>query len=625
MSEVLERLRLGLADRYAVDREIGSGGMAQVFLADDVRHRRKVAIKVLRPELGSVIGGDRFLREIEILARLTHPHVLPLHDSGEQDGLLYYVMPYVEGESLRDRLRRTGTIPLRDTLRIGKEVADALAYAHKRGIVHRDIKPENILLSEGHALVADFGIARAVSTAGGERLTNTGVALGTLHYMSPEQALTEEVDDRSDIYSLGCVLFEMLTGHPPLQGATARAVMAQLAGEGAPSLAATAPAIPRDVARVVDTALAAEPSDRFASAEDLARELTRIGEQTTLSRRQPKAGRTSRALRHWIAAGAVLLVAIAAWSAVHSRTGAPERVTGSSNRIAVLPFTVHGGTQVEYLREGIVDLLSRNLEGVEEVSSIDPATVMSTLRGATSDAALDLSSSRELVRRVGAGSFVLGSVTSAGPVLRLQAALYDAGEERTDPQAVASVEGDSASVLQLVDRLAAQLLVNRRRDPANRLNQTAALTTHSLPALKSFLNAERSLRGRALDSAISGYQRAIGQDSTFALAYYRLAVAAGWGERHALAAEAVAQAVRVGGRLSERDRRLLGAYAVYRSGEPDEAERLYREILEHYPDDIEAEFQLGDLLFQYNPLRGRSRLEARPLFDKVLALDPGFL
>ena len=622
MSEVLDRLRLGLAERYVVDREIGSGGMAHVLLADDRKHRRKVAIKVLRPELGSVVGADRFLREIEIAARLTHPHVLPLHDSGEQDGLLYYVMPYVEGESLRDRLKRTGTVPLREALRVARDVADALAYAHKRGIVHRDIKPENILLSEGHALVADFGIARALSTAGGQKLTSTGIALGTIHYMSPEQALTEEVDDRSDIYSLGCVLFEMLTGHPPLQGASARAVMSQLASEGAPSLATTAPSVPRDVARVVDTALAADASDRFASAEDFARELARLGEQVTAPRRRVRSPR-----RHWIAAvaaGAIVLIGAAAFSALHRWGGASAVVPGSANRIAVLPFAVHGGPQVEYLREGIVDLLSRNLEGVEEVSSIDPATVMSSLRGSTTDAVLDVPSGRELIRRVGAGAFVLGSVTSAGPLVRLQAAMYTAGGNG-EPASRASVEGDSATVLQLVDRLAAQLLVNRRRDPANRLNQTAAMTTHSLPALKSFLNAERRLRGRALDSAISGYQGAIAEDSTFALAYYRLAVAAGWAERHALASEAVTRALRLSGRLNERDRRLLVAYAAYRAGAVDDAERQYREILEHYPDDLEAEFQLGDLLFQYNPLRGRPRLEARPLLDKVLALDPGFL
>jgi serine/threonine-protein kinase len=238
---------------------------------------------------------------------------------------------------------------------------------------------------------------------------------------------------------------------------------------------------------------------------------------------------------------------------------------------------------------------------------------------------MDIPAARAFGRRVGAGAFILGSVTAAGPVLRLQAAMYRAEENDGEPLARGSVEGDTTRVLELVDRLAAQLLVNRRRDPANRLNQTAALTTHSLTALKAFLNAEQQLRGRAVDSAISGYQRAIAADSTFALAYYRLAVAAGWSERHALASQAVALGMRHSGRLSERDRRLIGAYASYRRGAADDAERQYREILDSYPDDLEAEFQLGDLLYQYNPLRGRPRLEARPLLDRVLAFDPGFL
>src|SRR5688500_3318372 len=417
----IDRLRSALGSRYTIEKEIAAGGMATVYLAFDLRHNRKVAVKVLRPDLGASLGAQRFHREIEVAARLSHPHVIPLHDSGEQDGLLYYVMPYIEGESLRDRLKRTGAIPLRDALRIAQEVAGALAYAHKRGVVHRDIKPENILLSEGHALVADFGIARAVSTAGGEKLTNTGVALGTLHYMSPEQALTEEVDDRTDIYSLGCVLYEMLAGHPPLQGGSPHMVMSQLVSGGAPSLATTMPALPRDVARVVDTAVATDRADRYTSADDFARELERLGESTTVSPHISVARKPRR--RHWIAAAVVMLVIAAVFSALHQR-GVPGAIVGSENRIAVLPFTVHGGPQVEYLREGVVDLLSRNLEGVEDVSSIDPATVMTTVRGSTTGAALAVPSVRSLVRRLGAGSFVLGSVTSSGATVRLQAALY---------------------------------------------------------------------------------------------------------------------------------------------------------------------------------------------------------
>src|SRR5216110_2844875 len=206
MAELLARLRGALADRYAIDRELGHGGMATVYLAQDLKHGRAVAIKVLRPELAAALGAERFLREIEVAARLTHPHILPLHDSGQAGGSLYYVMPYIEGESLRDRLEREGPLPVEDALRITREVAGALSYAHSHDVVHRDIKPENILLSGGEAVVADFGIARAITQAAGSKLTETGIAIGTPGYMSPEQAsAAQAVDGRSDIYSLGCV------------------------------------------------------------------------------------------------------------------------------------------------------------------------------------------------------------------------------------------------------------------------------------------------------------------------------------------------------------------------------------------------------------------------------------
>ena len=204
MPDLFQRLKAALADRYAIEREIGAGGMATVYLAEDLRHHRKVAVKVLRPELAATLGPERFLREIEIAAGLTHPHILPLHDSGEVEGFLYYVMPYVEGESLRQRLDREKQLPIEDALKIAQEVGDALSFAHTRDVIHRDIKPENILFEGGHAVVADFGIARAVTAAGGERLTETGTAIGTPVYMSPEQAAgSQDLDGRSDLYSLG--------------------------------------------------------------------------------------------------------------------------------------------------------------------------------------------------------------------------------------------------------------------------------------------------------------------------------------------------------------------------------------------------------------------------------------
>jgi serine/threonine-protein kinase len=266
MADLLERLRAALADRYAVERELGSGGMAVVFLAQDRRHGRLVAVKVLRPELAQSLAAERFLREISIAARLTHPNILTLIDSGEAGGLLYYIMPFVDGESLRSRLARERQLPLEESLRIVREVGDALSYAHSLGVVHRDIKPENILGASGRPVVADFGIAQAVSGAGGARLTESGLAVGTPSYMSPEQATgAEQVDSRSDIYSLACMLYEMLAGLPPYSGATPQAILARKVTEPVPGLRVVRDAVPPVVEASIMKALAKVPADRFAT------------------------------------------------------------------------------------------------------------------------------------------------------------------------------------------------------------------------------------------------------------------------------------------------------------------------------------------------------------------------
>jgi sugar lactone lactonase YvrE len=293
----LERLRASLADRYRIERELGSGGMATVYLAEDLKHDRKVALKVLRPELAAVLGAERFLSEIKTTANLQHPHILPLFDSGEADGFLFYVMPYVEGETVRDRLHREKQLPVDDALRIATEVASALDYAHRRGIVHRDIKPENILLHDGSALVADFGIALAASMAGGSRMTETGMSLGTPHYMSPEQAMGErEITARSDVYALGCVLYEMLLGEPPFTGPTAQAIVAKVMSEKPAGLVARRARIPPEVEEAVLTALEKLAADRFGSAAEFAAALQRRGGGTP---RRHDGAAASHRLRLW--------------------------------------------------------------------------------------------------------------------------------------------------------------------------------------------------------------------------------------------------------------------------------------------------------------------------------------
>ena len=276
MSDPRTRLSAALVGRYELDRELGHGGMATVWLARDLRHGRQVALKMLRPELGAVIGADRFLAEIRTTAHLQHPHILPLFDSGEADGLLFYVMPLIEGESLRDRLDRETQLPVDDAVRLTTEVASALDYAHRHGVIHRDIKPENVLLHDGRALVADFGIALAASRAGGSRMTETGMSLGTPHYMSPEQAMGErELDARSDVYSLGAMAYEMLAGEPPYTGATAQAIVAKVITEKPAPLTARRDTVPPHVAAAIHRALTKLPADRFPSAAAFADALTR--------------------------------------------------------------------------------------------------------------------------------------------------------------------------------------------------------------------------------------------------------------------------------------------------------------------------------------------------------------
>ncbi len=325
-----DRLRAALADRYRIERELGQGGMATVYLAHDLKHVRKVALKVLRPELAAVIGADRFLVEIKTTANLQHPHILALFDSGAVDGTVFYAMPFVEGETLRDRLTRETQLPIDDALRIATEVADALQYAHERGVIHRDIKPENILLQGGHALVADFGIALAASTTGGGRMTETGMSLGTPTYMSPEQAMGERaIDARADIYALACVLYEMLVGEAPFTGPTAQAIVARVLTGTAEAPATRRSTVPANVSAAVLTGLQKLPADRFATAAAFADAIKDRGYATASSQASSgSAGAASSwnrvAITGWTLAAAAVVAA--GWTIVKRPALAPKPV-----------------------------------------------------------------------------------------------------------------------------------------------------------------------------------------------------------------------------------------------------------------------------------------------------------
>jgi serine/threonine-protein kinase len=343
MTELPADLATALRDRYALERELGRGGMATVYLAKDLKHERQIALKVLHPDLAGALGPERFLREIATVAGLHHPHIIPLYDSGKAGGYLYQVMPLAEGETLRDRLRRETQLPLEDALQIAAEVADALSYAHRRGIVHRDIKPGNILLESGHAVVADFGIARAITAAGGDRLTATGIAIGTAEYMSPEQVTgSHDLDGRSDLYSLGCVLYEMLAGEPPFTGTTQAHIIHQQMVATPRPLSEIRPSVPADVVSVLDRMLAKQSADRWRDAETLRStldELRRANATAAANPKTPVAARGQRGRRRtWLAFPLVAGLAVAAYLATPLvRRSPPEIRIGRRTQVTMSP------------------------------------------------------------------------------------------------------------------------------------------------------------------------------------------------------------------------------------------------------------------------------------------------
>jgi eukaryotic-like serine/threonine-protein kinase len=387
LPELQDHLTAILQDRYAIEREIGHGGMAVVYLARDLKHDREVALKVLYPHLAAAMGADRFLREVRVAARLRHPHLLPLYDSGEVDGSLYYVVPYIEGGSLRDRLRQESPIPLAIALQIAREVADGLDYAHRRNVVHRDIKPENILLDEGHAVIADFGVARAISEAAEGQITETGLLVGTPAYMSPEQATNEVIDGRSDIYGLGCVLFELLTGAPPFAGNSPLAILFQRLNCAAPRLCDRGMAAPQCLEDILGRALARRPEDRMQTAAELCGLLSMATGQAT-----PASG-TPTAIRQ------------------------AARPAG----LAVLPFVnLSSDPENEYFSDGMTEELINALTKVAGLR-VTARTSVFAFKGKDVDF-------REIGQKLNVTSVLEGSVRRAGNRLRITAQLVNAAD-----------------------------------------------------------------------------------------------------------------------------------------------------------------------------------------------------
>lgn len=432
MADALDRVRSALADRYTVDRVVGEGGMATVYLAHDLKHERMVAIKVLRPELGASLGSERFLREIRLAAQLQHPNILALYDSGAADGLLYYVMPFVEGESLRDRLTRERQLPIDEAIRIAQEAADALHFAHTRGVIHRDVKPENIMLLGGHVLVADFGIARALSEAGADKLTQTGMTLGTPYYMSPEQAAGGPIDGRSDLYSLSCVLYEILVGQSPFDGPNALAIMARHAMEDPRSMQVVRKTIPDELEEVVFGALAKSPADRFATLHEFSEALAAIDLSNVVHRTTPRtamtgtshrirAQRRRRQIRRAaMIAGGALVVAAGGWFVTSRMRGGAVAAAGPDPRsIAVLYFENRSpNDSLNYVAEGLTEALIGKLSGVEGLRVVSSNGV-APFRGTNV-------SPDSVGRALAVGTLVTGTLGQTRDSLRLSVSLVTA-------------------------------------------------------------------------------------------------------------------------------------------------------------------------------------------------------
>ncbi len=574
ITDVLSHLRAAHADRYRIDRELGEGGMATVYLAHDLKHQRSVAIKVLRQEVAATLGAERFLREIRLAAKLSHPNILPLYDSGEAGGMLYFVMPNVEGASLRDRLDQMKILPIDEAVRLASEVAEALDYAHRQHVVHRDIKPENIMLHEGHALVADFGIGKALSMVEGEAFTNTGMIVGTPAYMSPEQAAGDSVDGRSDLYSLGCVLYEMLVGEQPFTGNTMQAVIAKRFVQTPADVTALRDGVPRPVARAVQKALARIPFDRFET-------------------------------------GALFVNSLRAVEVASAVVAAPEK------SLAVLPFASLSQDPADGLfADGITEEILNALAAIPGLRVAGRSSVFS-FKGRSEDP-------RSVGAKLNVATILEGTLRRAGNRLRISVQLISAADgyqlwsERYDRvlEDVFAVQDEIATAI--AGRLRVSLGDSSAKPP-----------TKDLAAYELYLKGRALLyrRGRSIEEALECFRQAVALDPTYAQAWAGLAdgyTTSGYSgsappaQLMPKALEAARRALLLDPALAEAHCALAEATMLYERDYPL-AEQSFRRSLELNPDYSQARVWYGLHFLHF--VAGRTQ-EGEAQLAAYLELDP---
>lgn len=665
--DILERLRASLAGRYEVHRELGRGGFATVYLAADVRHGRMVAVKVLHPELIGTQQSERFLREIRVVAHLNHPHILPMLDSGEADGLLFFVMPYVEGETLRDCIDREKQLSIGEALRITAEIADGLSYAHSRGLVHRDIKPENILLSSGHAVITDFGIGRAIDQSAADRLTFTGMATGSPAYMSPEQwTAADRVDGRSDEYSLACVLYEMLIGEPPFSGTSPNALMARHNMSPVPSVRLVRPNVPEAVDEAIARAMEKIPADRFATITLFAETLAAAPPPVRVTTEDPIAAladrRASVAKRHFtrarlgIPAGVLLLAAFGyfAYRYVSAEPG--------DTRLVVLPFDNLGSGEDAYLVDGITGELTNKLSGISSLGVIARTSAVQYRNSGKT--------AREIGRELQVEYLVEGSVRRERPTRDSGSVHVNARLIRTTDntqiwtQNYAVPAGNVTDVQsRIAEGVAAKLEVVILEPERRRL---AKSPTRDVEAYDYYLRGnehyERSWSRTDVEAAVQMYEKAVEIDPDYALAHARLGQSHAWmhrleydlGEARLIAAKRAAdRAIALDPDLPDAHvalglyyywgrrnyDRAIGEFARAMELEPSNADALrqignvrrrqgrfdeaiasYRRSADLDPRSHQAWFNLGETLLYTHRYE-----EAAPALERVAGLAPEFL
>ncbi len=596
-----------LAGRYRIDAEIGRGGMATVYLAHDLRHESLVAVKVLRGSVAEHIAGERFDREIRIAANLRHPNIVAVYDSGEtEEGLPFYVMPYVEGETLEARVQREGALPIDEAVTIASEIADALEHAHNQGFVHRDVKPGNILLSHGRALLSDFGIARGIESAGAPRLTETGVSLGTVTYMSPEQAAGGPVNARSDIYSLSCVLYEMIAGTPPFAG-SAQAVMARHVAETVPSLRVVRDTVPAALEAAVVRGMAKIPADRFSDARAF-REALKAAMQLP-----GPAGTRGRRAMHVALFGLVLLGA----ALLAGRIGLPGTGDLEDSRIMVFPLSVPPDfTGPRSIGEDVATMIGNALDGTGPLRWIDAWPLLEPewredIRRLPSNAPRDLS------RQKRCAYYLTGRVlTAPGDSADVVLTLYDARGDSAvaTARAKGSVSDAWQPGLYAVNELLPRLI------PGARPDLSAEWAGRDPAAIASFLLGEAAFRRVRLEEALTHFRAAVATDSTLGLAAIRGAMAATWIHRADEAVSFIRLAKQQS--LAPRYAAFATAYELYMQGAADSAAAAFRAVLSMDPEMTEAWMQLGETYTHLLPRSGNPDSLAEEAFSRANALDP---